>query len=216
MQDQDQDLSKDPNIHHDDQEDAFLRERMERYGQASRRQPYDPFFDHRKPRKNKWIAGILSLLIPGTGQLYLGLMQRGMSIMLLLIVDIFAIVFFATNGDTSIPLIVLFSLLVPVIYFYNIFDALQQTDKVNASGSSYYVIEAREAGGAFPGEEPMNRKLRGNGFGYVLIAAGALLFLLNGKPAWIDRVFDFLGSSIGAVILIGVGLYMFIKESMKK
>ncbi|MBP1157111.1 MULTISPECIES: hypothetical protein [unclassified Paenibacillus] len=213
---QDQDQSKGPNIHDDDQEDAFLRERMERYGQARRQQPYDPFYDHRMPRKNKWIAGILSLVIPGTGQLYLGLMQRGMSIMLLLIVDIFAIVFFATNGATSIPLIVLFSLLVPVIYFYNIFDALQQTDKVNYSGSSYEVDGRAEEWMTFPGEEPVKRKLRGNGFGYVLIAAGALLFLVNGKPAWLDRVFDFLGSSIGAVILIAVGVYMFFKESMKK
>ncbi|MGG1601008.1 hypothetical protein [Paenibacillus naphthalenovorans] len=215
---QGQDQSKDPNIHKDDQEEAFLRERMERYGQARRRQPYDPFFEQRLPRKNKWIAGILSFLIPGTGQLYLGLMRRGMGIMLLLIIDIFAIVFFATSKATSIPLIVLFSLLVPVIYFYNIFDALQQTDKVNYAGSSYGVGHSArdEEGMFFPGEEPRKPKLRGNGFGYVLIAAGALLILVNGKPAWLDHVFDFLGSSTGAVILIAVGLYMFIKESTKK
>lgn len=215
---QDQDQSKGPHIHEDDQEEAFLRERLERYGQARRQRPYDPFYDQRMPRKNKWIAGILSFLIPGTGQLYLGLMQRGMGIMLLLIMDIFAIVFFATSGATSIPLIVLFSLLVPVIYFYNIFDALQQTDKVNYAGSSYGLglNEREEEGMVFPGEEQRRRKLRGNGFGYVLIAAGALLILVNGKPAWLDRVFAFLGSSIGAVILIAVGFYMFFKESTKK
>lgn len=211
-----QDQPKGPPGYEDEQEEAFLRERMERYGQARMQQPYDPFYDRQMPRKNKWIAGILSMLIPGTGQLYLGLMQRGMGIMLLLIVDIFAIVFFATNGSTSIPLIVLFSLLVPVIYFYNIFDALQQTDKVNYAGSSYEYRVMMGEGVSFPEEKSKQRTFRGNGFGYVLIAAGALLFLLNGKPAWLDRVFDFLGSSIGAVILIAVGLYMFIKESTKK
>ncbi len=76
-----------------DREDEFLRERMERWGQSSK-PLYDPFVP-RRPRKNKWISGILSFLIPGTGQLYLGLMQRGLGIMVLFMLDIFfAIVYF--------------------------------------------------------------------------------------------------------------------------
>ncbi|CAG7652276.1 hypothetical protein PAESOLCIP111_06495 [Paenibacillus solanacearum] len=205
------DMKKPPGTEHDS-EDEFLRERLERYGQR-RQAPFDPFFRPRL-RKNKWIAGLLSFCIPGTGQFYLGLMQRGLSMMLLFFLDIFAIVFFATNGN-NIPLVVLFSLLVPVIYFYNIFDALQQTDKVNhAEIPGFY-------GESMPGEAPAGgfpNETRGssNLIGYVLIGIGALLFLAGGKPAWLERVFEMAGSSVGALILIGVGAYMFYKESKKK
>jgi TM2 domain-containing membrane protein YozV len=209
-----EDETKGPQQHEVDGEDDFLRERMERYGQR-RQAPFDPFLSPR-PRKSKWLAGLLSFMIPGTGQFYLGLMQRGLGIMLLFFLDIFAIVFFATNGADSIPLIVLFALLVPVIYFYNIFDALQQTDKVNNDEiTGYYGGPSMEAG-LSSDSRPARRRSKGNAFGYLLIAAGAVLFLASGKPAWLERAFELLGSSIGAVILIGVGLIMFYKESRKK
>lgn len=195
-----------------DMEEEFLRERLERYGQR-RQAPYDPFFRPRL-RKNKWIAGLLSCCIPGTGQFYLGLMQRGLSMMLLFFLNIFAIVFFATNGN-SIPLVVLFSLLVPVIYFYNIFDALQQTDKVNHAGMPGFYDE-QAPGESYSGGFPAEKRTGSNTIGYVLIGAGALLFLAGGKPAWLERAFEMVGSSIGAIILIGVGAYMFYKESKKK
>ncbi|UUZ90388.1 hypothetical protein LJK87_31325 [Paenibacillus sp. P25] len=213
-----QDQPKDPHMKTDDLEDEFLRERMERWG-ASRKPPFDPFFAAR-PRKSKWLAGSLSFLIPGIGQLYLGLMQRGLSLMLLMMLDIVAIVYFAVNGASSIPLIVLFSLFVPVIYFYNIFDALQQTDRVN--GYAYYEDSRGpygEPGMDFPGrpaDRPVGRFAKGSGFAYLLIGAGVLLFFINGKPAWLDRIFDLLGSSVGAVVLILIGIYMFYKESFRK
>lgn len=196
-----------------DREDEFFRERMERWGQASK-PPFDPFVP-RRPRKNKWVAGILSFLIPGTGQLYLGLMQRGLGIMVLFMLDIFAIVYFSIG--VSIPLIVLFSLLLPIMYFYNIFDALQQTDRVNGWGGPADLPDAEGfdpwAGGV---EKPNRKRGNSNNFGYLLIIAGVLLFLVAGKPAWLDSVFDFLGSTFGALILIGIGLALFFKESMKK
>ncbi|WP_258313545.1 hypothetical protein [Paenibacillus sp. tmac-D7] len=196
-----------------DREDEFLRERMERWGQSSK-PLYDPFVPQR-PRKNKWISGILSFLIPGTGQLYLGLMQRGLGIMVLFMLDIFAIVYFSIG--VSIPLIVLFSLLLPVVYFYNIFDALQQTDRVNGWGGPG---DLQGQTGFDPltsaVEKPSTKWGKGNNFGYLLIMAGVILFLAAGKPAWLDSVFDFLGSTFGALILIGIGLALFFKESMKK
>ncbi|MCZ8517784.1 hypothetical protein O9H85_36955 [Paenibacillus filicis] len=202
------------------EEDEFLRERMERWG-APRRPPTDPFFP-RRPRKSKWLAGLLSFLIPGTGQLYLGLMQRGLSMMLLMMLDIVAIVFFAVKGVSNIPLIVLFSLFVPVIYFYNIFDALQQTDRVNGDADDFGYRSAFDPGGQDfprspgPSDRPIGRLSKGGGFGYLLIGAGVLLFFIHGKPAWMDRVLEVLGSSVGAVVLIVIGVYMFYIESIKK
>ncbi|TVY01059.1 hypothetical protein [Paenibacillus cremeus] len=209
-----QDQTNDPHKADDDLEDEFLRERLQRYGQMRKQPlPFDPFLTPR-PRKNKWIAGLLSFLVPGTGQFYLGLMQRGLAMMLLFFLDIFAIVFFATNGADSIPLIVLFSLLIPVIYFYNIFDALQQTDKVNNDVTpSFYGGNSGDASYT-PDGSPVRK--RNNGFGYLLIAAGIVLFLIHSRPTWLARAFELVGSSIGAVVLIGVGLFMFYNESRKK
>jgi hypothetical protein len=196
----------------EEKEEAFLRERMERWGHSKSEQtPFDPF--RTGPRKSKVIACLLSFLIPGTGQLYLGLMQRGMTIMLLLIMDIFGIVFFATNSSTSIPLIVLFSLFVPVIYFYNIFDALQQTDRVNGRWEGDFSDIPGDLSGAYP---KLTKRIKGSTFGYLLIIGGVFLFLISSKPSWLNRLFELIGSSIGAIIIIVIGIVLFLKESFKK
>jgi hypothetical protein len=80
--------------------------------------------------KSKWLAGLLAFLVPGTGHFYLGLMIRGVAIMLLIAVDICAIVY-AAQQLNNVLFIVLLSLLLPIVYFYNLFDAIQSTDMVN-------------------------------------------------------------------------------------
>ena len=203
---------KDPIDNEEDKEESFLKERMERWNATQHQSSFDPFAN--SPRKSKVVACLLSLLIPGTGQLYLGLMQRGMMIMLLLILNIFAIVFFSTNPSTSIPLIVLFSLFVPVIYFYNIFDALQQTDKVNGQRNGLY---SDSLGVVSEGlKHPLKKLSKGSSLGYLLVIVGIFLFLVSSKPIWLNQIFDVLGSSIGAIVLIVIGVFMFFKESMKK
>lgn len=82
------------------------------------------------PRKSKWIAGLLAFFIPGTGHFYLGQMVKGVIIMLLIAADICAITFAGIQMD-NVLLIVLLSLLLPIIYFYSLFDAIQSTDVVN-------------------------------------------------------------------------------------
>ncbi|MDP5276985.1 DUF6677 family protein [Chengkuizengella axinellae] len=152
--------------------------------------------------KNKFVTGLLAFLLPGMGHFYLGLMQRGLMFMLLLAIDIVFIVSLGINiEDSSIPLIVLFSLIIPAIYFYNIFDALQSADKINAYGSSE--------------DAKMNIK-DGKTFGIVLIAAGALLFIISNKPAWISLVFDLFGSYLGGVALILAGGLLLLSEFKKK
>ncbi|SDE39926.1 hypothetical protein SAMN02799630_05341 [Paenibacillus sp. UNCCL117] len=194
-------------------EDEFLRERLERWGKSSGR-PSDPYTAMRL-RKNKWVAGILSFFIPGTGQLYLGLMQRGLGIMMLFMLDVFAVIYFSLSQ--SIPLIVLFCLLSPIIYFYNIFDALQQTDRVNGYGGPLDYPDSNILFEATPHTaRPRGKVKRGFTFGYLLIIAGIVLFLAAGRPGWLDHIFDFLSSTFGALLLIALGLLLFFKESMKK
>ncbi|MBW5449388.1 hypothetical protein GE107_25510 [Cohnella sp. CFH 77786] len=81
-------------------------------------------------RKRKWIAGVLAFFFPGTGHFYLGQMVKGAVIMLLLAANICAIVFTAIEIHEVFP-IVLLSLFIPILYFYNLFDAIQSTDIVN-------------------------------------------------------------------------------------
>ncbi|WP_276357781.1 TM2 domain-containing protein [Cohnella caldifontis] len=83
-----------------------------------------------RPKKKKWIAGLLAFFIPGTGHFYLGQMTKGVSVMLLIAFDICAITFASQQMD-NVLIIVLLSLLLPIIYFYSLFDAIQSTETVN-------------------------------------------------------------------------------------
>jgi TM2 domain-containing membrane protein YozV len=198
-------------------EEQFLRERMRKWnvpgGPGGPGAPGGNGFPHDMynlpPRKSKFVAGLLSLLVPGTGQLYVGYMQRGITIMLVLALDICAIV---ATADTSeiIPLVVLFSLLIPVIYFYNVFDALQLTDRVNGKPGSIGTnpLDAFEDGGA----KSLSQWFKGNNTGYLLIGAGGLLLLFSNKPSWIVRLMETFGSTLGAILLIAAGLYMFFRK----
>lgn len=88
----------------------------------------------RPGKKSKWIAGLLSFFIPGTGYFYLGLMVKGIMVMLLFALNIVAITFAAMEMNNPL-IVILLSLLLPIIYFYNLFDAIQSTDIVNAKNS---------------------------------------------------------------------------------
>ncbi|MFC5450039.1 DUF6677 family protein [Paenibacillus aestuarii] len=172
------------------------------------RQPafYTPYYP--MPKKRKWVAGLLALLVPGTGHYYLGFMQRGLFFMMLIILDIFTITTLVTLDQPSkVPMVTLFALLIPVVYFYNIFDALQATDNVNRR------LEFGEAAG--PMQDPLQQLFRGNNMGILLVIVGVLCFLLSSKPRWFAGIFEMLGSYIGSIVLIVAGFVMFLLESRK-
>ncbi|TXK79599.1 DUF6677 family protein [Paenibacillus sp. N3.4] len=172
--------------------------------------PYAPYYQ--APKKRKWKAGLLSFLVPGTGHFYLGLMQRGLFIMMLVILDIFIMTTIATQPNTNVPMMTLFSLFLPVIYFYNLFDVLQATDNVN---------RRNELGAfspdAYPSDfqDPLQKLLRGTNLGVMLVAIGVLFFLLSTKPRWFAGLFDFMGSYVGSIVLVLAGLAMFVLDSRK-
>ena len=191
----------------DVKEDDLIKERMQRI-ESSNDDPYESFRSFAYPRKSKIIAGLLAFIIPGTGHFYLGLMEKGLLMMLLVIFDIVGITYFAVSSF-SIPLIVLLSLVLPVIYFYNIFDALQSTDIVNARLSGLGEAEMNTENQRFKG---LSRK---GDLGWFLIIGGILFFLVSSKPVWISELFDWFGSYFGAIILILMGIFLFIKEARK-
>lgn len=198
----------------DQDHDPFMYERMremEEMKQNPRRdpnwqggdhgQPYyhvqePPFMEHRPPRKSKFVTVLFAFLFPGLGHFYLGLMQRGLLMMMLLALDIVAMVYFIENMGANVPLIVLLSLLIPVVYFYNLFDAMQHTEKVNTAalyGTPYQVKQ-----------EPW--------LGAILIVIGMLLFLFAFDPSWLRFVFHNAGSFVGAAILILGGIFLLFRE----
>lgn len=72
--------------------------------------------------KSRGLTFILSFL-PGLGHLYLGLMTRGIQLMLA-----FFLIVFSLNTFN------LFGFILPVIWFYGLFDALQQNRSINELG----------------------------------------------------------------------------------
>lgn len=105
------------------------------------------------PKKSKLATIILSAL-PGVGHMYLGWMQRGLLFMLAFFLTIFLMDWVGLS---------LFTYLLPVIWFYSLFDALQCYD--------------REPPG--PAEEPFiwnYEKQRLVGIGLIIIGG---LILLN-------------------------------------
>lgn len=174
------------------------------YGSPSRPPSHD---------KSKWIAAILAFFMPGAGHFYLGQMNKGLLLIMLIILDIVGIVYF-TVIQLNIPLIVLLGLTLPVIYFYNIFDVILSTDKVNrirmnTAEHADTLIEQSPSSSSFS-------KDRGTVAGAILIVMGVIFFLASNKPAWMIKLWDGLGTYIGAVILIVAGVFLFIKEMKKK
>lgn len=166
------------------------------------------------PRKRKWIAGLLSMCIPGTGHFYLGLMQKGLVVMLLIIMDIFAIVHFSINMS-SIPLITLLALFLPIIYFYSLFDALQSVEKVNAYRLSlsraYAHDNSADPSPPVDAGKPDSPSL----VGWLLVGCGGLFFVFSAKLDWIGPVMNQAGTVIGGVVLIAVGIVLFLKNSSR-
>lgn len=158
----------------------------------------------RLPAKKKWLACLFSIMMPGTGQMYLGQMNRGLFIMFCLILDICAIVLSAVKlGNPALT--TLFSLIVPIIYFYNVFETLQLADWV------YYSR-------MFGGEEisdPTLHLTKISHLGVILIMVGVFFFLASSKPSWLNIFFDILGSYLGGGILIGAGIVLLLWENRK-
>ena len=200
-----------------EQEEQFLRrrmaylERMRRSHQGRRDvppynemppvPPVPPMYGTMPPKKSKFVASLLSFIFPGVGHFYLGLMQRGLIIIMLLALDIVAIVYFsAVDAKVNVPLIVLLALMLPVIYFFNLFDALQSAERVNHQAMYGTTEHVRQ----------------GPWLGLLLLFGGFIMLLFTVDPVWLRWFFTYAGSYAGAAVLIGGGIFLLVKESRKR
>jgi len=166
--------------------------------------------------RKKWIAGLLAFLIPGIGHMYLGLMVKGIVLMLLIAVDITAIVYVSIEANNVLS-IVLLSLLLPIIYFYNLFDAIQSTDHVNERKAVYNSAPLNPfRDWSEQADKPVTGVKAVQGFppiGLLLLAgAGVVILVLAGKN-WTNWLFHSYSSILGAIVLIGAGVGLWFWEA---
>jgi TM2 domain-containing membrane protein YozV len=89
------------------------------------------------PRKSKLLTFFLSLM-PGVGHMYLGLINKGLTIMFLLFASLFLVILF--SGEPSMAWFPGFFIPTLSIAFvsYSIFDSLDIADKINSGKSECF------------------------------------------------------------------------------
>ncbi|MCI3923115.1 hypothetical protein MO973_23090 [Paenibacillus sp. TRM 82003] len=185
----------------------------------NRTTPYDPHYGIPPRRKRKWAAGLLSFLFPGLGHMYAGAMLRGLFFMLLLIGLIFGVVLVAMEG--VVPLIVLLSVMIPVVYFYALFDALQTTERWNDARAYRFPpppygpapAHSPEAGVAGPAS---GRSIGAGQVALLLVAFGVCIGFFLVQPDWLEDLRDGSGALVGAMILVGAGVVLLLSGAGKK
>lgn len=129
-------------------------------------------------RKLKLISVLLTALLPGLGHLYLRLFAKGIVLIYLILIDVAALIYFSSvRMQINVPLLILLALLVPVVYFYSIYNVLQSTDNLNARRAA--VLKEADP----PGRS--GELKQGLGIGALLIGGGLILFVLRQKPDWL-------------------------------
>lgn len=164
-------------------------------------------------RKRKLYALLLSAIIPGMGHIYLGLYRKGIMFIMLLLLDISALLYFSSIGmQINVPLLILLGLLIPVGYFYNVYDVLQ-TAEYMLSRSKREETEVLAHG---DGRKNPFRGEKGAAFGMMLVASGSLLILFHQKPAWLQAGIRDYGAVTAAIILILIGIWAALREVLRK
>lgn len=154
-------------------------------------------------RRSKMLATILSVF-PGAGHMYIGLQKRGLQLMLLFLGGIYVL---------DVLHLSLFLFLIPVVWFYSFFDALQQVSRYGQES-----LIDKPVIGIFA------QYHRWVGLG--LLALGAYYILINVLVPALDRLFPeghiynivetYLRTIIVSLLLIGGGIWMMIGNSKSK
>lgn len=169
----------------------------------------------RRPRKRKFVAGLLAALIPGTGHLYFGLLRKGITFIFLILLDISALIYFSSIGmQINVPLLILLALLIPAIYFYNVYDVLQSADRI----LRYPQDQVQDV--TLPAAPSAPKRLTkvtepGVSFGLLLLFGGALLILFQQKPAWLQFFIEHYAEVAVAIILVCGGLWVGLREIVR-
>ncbi|WP_054957393.1 hypothetical protein [Paenibacillus dakarensis] len=168
-------------------------------------------------RRRKIPALLLAALFPGMGHIYLGLYRRGIFFIMLMLLDISALLYFSSIGmQINVPLLIILGLLIPLGYFYNVFEVLQAAD---------YILSRRRRGedGALSGKPHSTGygkagPFHGEGwlsFGLMLVGGGVLLILFHQRPHWLQVGIRDYGAKISAVVLIAGSIIVIIREFIR-
>ncbi|MBD7970719.1 DUF4097 family beta strand repeat-containing protein [Paenibacillus gallinarum] len=166
-------------------------------------------------KKHKFIAGLLSALFPGLGHLYLGVYLKGLTFIFLLFLDLSALLYFSTIGiQINVPLLILLGLLIPVLYFINIYEVLQLADQIVMRKRRPQEL-SDEDDRTLAVVRPNIRFLaweRGISFGILLIFGGTLMVLFIQRPRWLQQYIALYGTTGTAVVLILIGGILLVRE----
>ncbi|CAM3030078.1 DUF4097 domain-containing protein [Paenibacillus sediminis] len=144
------------------------------------------------PRKRKLIAVLLAALVPGAGHLYLGLFQKGVAFLYASLLDVFLLLYFSSMVmDINVPLLIFLGVINPVLYFYNVYDALQSTDQMNRGNIK-------------------KNKLKPLTFGLLLVVGAIILIALYRKPKWLDGWVEQAGVYAVSVIFMAIAGFLVI------
>lgn len=169
----------------------------------------------RRPRKSKFIAGLLAALIPGTGHIYFGLLRKGITFIFLILLDIAALIYFSSIGmQINVPLLILLALLIPAIYFYNVYDILQSADRILRFPQDQERKDTLTGASLAPKRRTIVSE-PGISFGLLLLLGGALLILFRQKPAWLQVFIEHYAEVVVAVVLICGGLWIGTREIIR-
>ncbi|WP_246188183.1 DUF4097 family beta strand repeat-containing protein [Paenibacillus tengchongensis] len=167
----------------------------------------------RRLRKRKFIAGLLAALIPGTGHLYLGLLRKGISVIFIILLDIAAMLYFSSIGmQINVPLLILLAFLIPVVYFYNLYDVLQSADRLLLASRTHTPAPADHSK-----SKPKRSFISepGIAFGLLLLIGGVMMFLFRLKPPWLQTFIENDAGLAASVVLIAAGLLLAVREISK-
>lgn len=160
-------------------------------------------------RKRKFVAGLLAALLPGLGHIYLGLFKKGISFIFVLILDSSALLYFSSTGmHINVPFLILLGLMIPISYFYSLYDVLQAADYTITRRIKD--LEVKDGTGKrrhnpFAGEGSIS-------FGILLVIGGIILSLFHQKPSWLGIYIERYGQISIACGLVVMGLVLMIRE----
>lgn len=131
--------------------------------------------------KNRLAAVILAFLLPGAGHLYTGHHPRGLLLIAAFLLDVTAIIRLAgSDGGRHLLLIVYLGIMLPVFYFFSVFDSLQDTETNRQAPVSFGLVH-----------------------GIILSVSGAVMLVLVKPPEmllpWMNELAEL---SVGPILML--------------
>ncbi|WP_145993127.1 hypothetical protein [Tepidibacter mesophilus] len=127
--------------------------------------------------QNKKVIAMVLSIIPGAGHMYLNLKEQGVQLMCTFFLPFFLTDFLEIN---------FFMLLVPIIWFYSLFDAMHKASEENLQGKDVSIFSSLK-------ENTFLTKDKSKIFGYALITIGCIVIFQNILIDGFDTLIKYIG-----------------------